>query len=101
MDTRIVNALERKYGIDLNGDGFIGGEGYLSQLERATGRDFNGDGVLGRRPDVVPGYPAASGYPSMVYGPTGQVYATNGFVAPNHSFNHPHSHHHHHMHRHF
>ncbi len=45
-----------------------------------TGRDINGDGYLGRRPDVVPGYPAVFGYPSFVYGPGGQIYATNGFV---------------------
>ena len=78
--------------------------GYLSQLERATGRDYNGDGILGRRPDVIPGYPAAAGYPSMMYGPTGQVYATNGFVAPNSALGQPHMHHHHHhshMHHHF
>jgi hypothetical protein len=49
-------------------------------LERMTGRDINGDGYLGRRPDVVPGYPAVFGYPSFVYGPGGQIYATNGFV---------------------
>ncbi|CAF5224720.1 unnamed protein product, partial [Rotaria magnacalcarata] len=51
--------------MDLNGDGYIGGQGYLSMLERMTGRDINGDGILGRRPDVVPGYPAVYGYPSM------------------------------------
>jgi hypothetical protein len=86
----------------MNGDGYIGGEGkylyilnaplldccfffvlgYLSMLERATGRDINGDGVLGRLPDVVPGYPAAYGHPSMVYGPGGRVVPTNGFVRP-------------------
>ncbi|CAF4327684.1 unnamed protein product, partial [Adineta steineri] len=26
MDTKIVNNLERRLGLDLNGDGFIGGE---------------------------------------------------------------------------
>ncbi|CAF3979587.1 unnamed protein product, partial [Adineta steineri] len=63
MDTKIVNALERRLGLDLNGDGFIGGEGYMSQLERATGRDIDGDGVIGRPLDVVPGYPAVYGHP--------------------------------------
>jgi hypothetical protein len=53
-------------------------------LERMYGRDINGDGILGRRPDVVPGYPAVYGYPSMVYGHGGQVYATNNFV-PRHT----------------
>jgi len=42
--------------VDLNGDGYIGGEGYMSMLERATGRDINGDGRVGRTPDTVPGY---------------------------------------------
>jgi hypothetical protein len=31
--------------------------------------DLNGDGYLGCRPDVVPGYPAVFGYPSLIYGP--------------------------------
>ncbi|CAF4212225.1 unnamed protein product, partial [Adineta steineri] len=58
MNSRTVNAIERYYGVDINGDGFIGGEGYMSQLERATGRDIDGDGMIGRRPDVIPGFPA-------------------------------------------
>jgi len=45
---------------------------------------LNGDGYIGRRPDVVPGYPAVYGYPSLVYGPGGQIYATNGFVGHHH-----------------
>ncbi|CAF3965745.1 unnamed protein product [Adineta steineri] len=76
MNSRTVNAMERRLGVDLNGDGYIGGEGYLAQLERATGRDINGDGLIGRRPDVVP---AVYGYHSML---NGQSYATNNFVAP-------------------
>ncbi|CAF3306607.1 unnamed protein product [Rotaria socialis] len=82
MDSYIVNNLERRLGMDLNGDGYIGGQGYLSMLERTTGVDINGDGILGRRPDVVPGYPAVYGYPSMVYTPQGRIYATNNYVAP-------------------
>ncbi|CAF4074805.1 unnamed protein product [Adineta steineri] len=54
----------------------------MSQLERATGRDIDGDGVIGRPLDVVPGYPAVYGHPSMVYGRDGQIHATNDFVAP-------------------
>jgi hypothetical protein len=66
-------------------------------LERVTRRDINGDGILGRRPDVVPGYPAVYGHPSMVYGPGGQVYSTNNFVAPNYQQQQQyHSHHSHH-----
>lgn len=48
--------------------------------ERMYRTDFNGDGYLGRRHDVVPGYPAVFGYPSMVYGPGGSVIPTNNFV---------------------
>jgi len=51
-------------------------------MERMTGRDINGDGILGRIPDVVPGYPAVYGFPTMVYGPGGTIYATNQFVGP-------------------
>jgi hypothetical protein len=67
----LVNGVERQLGVDLNGDGYIGGEGFLSRLERATHIDFNGDNVIGRAPDVI--YPHQSmygygGYPSMGYG---------------------------------
>ncbi|CAF1455432.1 unnamed protein product [Adineta steineri] len=81
MNSRTVNAIERYYGVDINGDGFIGGEGYMSQLERATGRDIDGDGMIGRRPDVIPGFPAVYGYHSMLNSQTGQSYTTNNFVA--------------------
>lgn len=46
----IVRKLEEKVGIDLNGDGRIGGPGMTSQLEQATHIDFNRDGVIGYRP---------------------------------------------------
>lgn len=49
-------------------------------IERMTGRDINGDGYLGRRPDVLPGYPAVYGHPSYVYGHNGRVLATNNYV---------------------
>ncbi|UJR33897.1 hypothetical protein I4U23_021316 [Adineta vaga] len=82
MQARQMNMLERRYGIDLNGDGYIGGEGYLSRLERATGRDINGDGILGRAPDVARGYPGVYGHSSMGYANNGQFYGTNNFAAP-------------------
>ena len=46
----IVRKLEEKIGIDLNGDGRIGGPGMTSKLEQATHIDFNRDGVIGYRP---------------------------------------------------
>jgi len=58
----LVNRLERNIGMDLNGDGYIGGEGFMSRLERATHIDFNGDNIIGRRPDVIYGYPAMYGH---------------------------------------
>ncbi len=71
-------------------------------LERMTGRDINGDGYLGRMPDVVPGYPAVFGYPSMVYGPGGQVHPTFSYVGPHYpQQQHHHHQHHHHHHNHF
>jgi len=59
--------------------------------ERMTGVDLNGDGYLGRRPDVLPGFPAVFGYPSMVYGPNGQIHPTNNYVGPHHHHQHRHS----------
>ncbi|CAF1389784.1 unnamed protein product [Rotaria sordida] len=76
MDRHIVNSLERNLGIDLNGDGYIGGQGFWSSLERATGIDFNGDGLIGRPFDVMPRYPMA--YPSMGYGFRG--YPVRGYL---------------------
>ncbi|CAF1324685.1 unnamed protein product [Rotaria sordida] len=68
-----ANRLERELGIDLNGDGYIGGEGFLSKLEKATHIDFNRDNIIGRPPDVLYRYPTMyptgySGFPSMGYG---------------------------------
>lgn len=83
-----MNNVERRTGFDLNGDGYIGGQGrfchwssshviifvcigFLSKLERKTHIDFNGDNIIGRRPDVYyGGYPGmyGGGYPSMGYG---------------------------------
>lgn len=62
----MVNRFERGVGIDLNGDGYIGGQGLMSRLERATHIDFNGDNIIGRRPDVFYGYPSMHGYGSMI-----------------------------------
>lgn len=42
-----MNKLENKIGLDLNGDGRIGGPGLTAKLERATHVDFNRDGVIG------------------------------------------------------
>jgi hypothetical protein len=46
----IVRKLEEKIGVDLNGDGQVGGPGMSSKLEQATHVDFNRDGVIGYRP---------------------------------------------------
>ncbi|CAM4987001.1 unnamed protein product [Rotaria socialis] len=48
------NRLEKKCDVDLNGDGFIGGEGLGSKLEKITHVDLNGDGIIGRLPAMVP-----------------------------------------------
>jgi hypothetical protein len=45
-----MNKIEEKIGMDLNGDGRIGGPGVTSHLEQATHVDFNRDGVIGYRP---------------------------------------------------
>ncbi len=93
----IINRIERNLGIDVNGDGYIGGEskyisvvfflwnwslglGYLGWLERAYRIDINGDGRIGQPYDVLPGFPAAYGYPSVLYGPGGHIFATNNPV---------------------
>ena len=88
----LVNGFERHVGLDLNGDGYIGGEGtfdlfvndslflfslcigFLSRLERKTHIDFNGDNIIGRRPDVYYG-----GYPSMYGGGHPSMYGGYGY----------------------
>lgn len=69
MSNFINNRIERSLGIDLNGDGYIGGQGLMSRVERATHIDFNGDNIIGRRPDIYYGYQYPSyGYNSYGYG---------------------------------
>jgi len=69
----INNRMERSLGMDLNGDGYIGGQGFMSRLERATHIDFNRDNIIGRPPDIYYGYGSmygmGGGYPS--YNPYG------------------------------
>ena len=43
----ITNKLEKKLGLDLNGDGRIGGPGITAKLEQATHIDLNRDGIIG------------------------------------------------------
>jgi len=43
----ITRKLEEKIGLDLNGDGRIGGPGITAKLEQATHIDFNRDGIIG------------------------------------------------------
>ncbi|CAF1214816.1 unnamed protein product, partial [Rotaria sordida] len=50
-----TNRAEKKTGIDLNGDGYIGGEGIASKIEKATHVDLNRDGIIGRPLDTIPG----------------------------------------------
>ncbi|CAF2117996.1 unnamed protein product [Rotaria magnacalcarata] len=59
------NRQEKKYGVDLNGDGFIGGEGLESKLEKITHVDFNSDGIIGRLPDTIP---VNNNFPPSSYG---------------------------------
>ena len=58
----------------------IFGLGYLGRLERLYRIDFNGDGHIGQPYDVVPGFPAIYGYPTMLYGPGGRIFAINNPV---------------------
>ncbi|CAF3211609.1 unnamed protein product [Rotaria socialis] len=43
----LTRKLEEKIGLDLNGDGRIGGPGITAKLEQATHIDFNHDGIIG------------------------------------------------------
>lgn len=43
----LVNKVESKIGLDLNGDGRIGGPGIRSKIEQATHVDLNRDGIIG------------------------------------------------------
>ncbi|CAF1536752.1 unnamed protein product [Adineta ricciae] len=71
MSNFINNRIERSLGIDLNGDGYIGGQGLMSRLEHATHIDFNGDNLIGRRPDIYYGYQ----YPTYGYNSYGFGYS--------------------------
>jgi len=55
------NRLERQVGMDLNGDGYLGGQGFMSRLEQGTHIDFNSDNIIGRPPDMYYGYPGMYG----------------------------------------
>ncbi|CAF0972298.1 unnamed protein product [Adineta ricciae] len=57
-----INGMERRYGFDLNGDGYIGGEGFMGRMERWTGIDINRDGILGQPYDVHPTFVTGYGY---------------------------------------
>ncbi|CAF1268160.1 unnamed protein product [Adineta steineri] len=61
MSNFINNRIERSLGMDLNGDGYVGGQGFMSRIEKATHIDFNGDNIIGRQPDIMYG---GYGYPS-------------------------------------
>jgi hypothetical protein len=43
----ITNKVEKVIGLDLNGDGRIGGPGITSKIEQATHVDLNRDGIIG------------------------------------------------------
>ena len=43
----LVNKIESKIGLDLNGDGRIGGPGITAKIEKATHVDLNRDGIIG------------------------------------------------------
>ncbi|UJR33165.1 hypothetical protein I4U23_020621 [Adineta vaga] len=73
MSGFINNRFESRLGMDLNGDGYIGGQGFMNRIERATHIDFNRDNIIGRQPDVYYGYGPSYGYT----GYTG--YGTQGY----------------------
>ncbi|CAF1555829.1 unnamed protein product [Adineta ricciae] len=62
----LINGIERRVGIDLNNDGYIGGEGFMSKLERVTHIDFNRDNIIGR-PYDVPYYAPTILHPPATY----------------------------------
>ncbi|CAF2987978.1 unnamed protein product [Rotaria socialis] len=69
----LTNHLENRVSFGLNGDDYIGGEGFGRKLERFTHIDFNRDNIIDCLPDVYSGYPSMYGtengdYPSMGYG---------------------------------
>ena len=81
----LINGIERRVGIDLNNDGYIGGEGntfhrisssqilfsfsgFMSKLERVTHIDFNRDNIIGRPYDVPYYAPTILHPPATYYG---------------------------------
>ena len=101
----INNQIEKRTGFDMNGDGYIGGEGrflvisinssiklysilgFQSKLERATHIDFNGDNRIGRQFDNFPGggFPQQGGF----NGGFPQQGGFNGGFPPQGGFNRP------------
>ncbi|CAF4475542.1 unnamed protein product [Rotaria socialis] len=71
------NRLEKKCDVDLNGDGFIGGEGLGSKLEKITHVDLNGDGIIGRLPGNIP---VNNNFPPSNYG------CDNNYIPPANSY---------------
>ena len=88
----LMNRVERQVGFDLNGDGYVGGEGerrsigippsslfssrlgFMNKMERMTHIDFNRDNIIGRPPAYHYGYTPAygpgynTGFPPTGYG---------------------------------
>lgn len=50
----MTNKVEKTVGMDLNGDGRVGGTGVTGHAEQATHVDLNRDGVIGA-PRAAPG----------------------------------------------
>ncbi|CAF3713762.1 unnamed protein product [Rotaria socialis] len=78
----ITKQLEKKLGVDLNGDGIIGsgygsGGSLIGKVEEATHIDLNNDGRIGRGPAPFPNYPPAynayGGPPNFQSGNQGMI----------------------------
>ncbi|CAF1032750.1 unnamed protein product [Adineta steineri] len=59
MSQLLINQLEKREekqtGLDLNDDGYVGGQGIEGKIERATHIDLNRDNIIGRPLDDIPG----------------------------------------------
>ncbi|UJR10948.1 hypothetical protein I4U23_015133 [Adineta vaga] len=50
-----IKNTEKQYGVDIDRDGYVGGEGIESKVERKARVDINNDGIIGRPLDTIPG----------------------------------------------
>ncbi|CAF1569863.1 unnamed protein product, partial [Adineta steineri] len=55
ISNQLEKRAEKQTGLDLNDDGYVGGQGIEGKIEGATHIDLNRDNIIGRPLDRIPG----------------------------------------------